>query len=50
MLSQTADQAWDDEALFGPEDDEEEEGEFVMYVLYLAFSRRLLKFLQGQLR
>lgn len=34
MHSKTADMAWDDEALFGGEENEEEDGEFVMYALF----------------
>ncbi|GJE98207.1 hypothetical protein PsYK624_144300 [Phanerochaete sordida] len=38
----TADQAWDDEALFGPEENEEEDGEFVMGNFADAFGEDFL--------
>ena len=39
--------AWDDDALFGAEEDEEEEGEFVMYVLHLYPVHHFLTSLRG---
>jgi transcriptional activator SPT7 len=49
FLYQTAVEALDDDALFGNEEDEEEDGAFVMYVVF-EFSRNHLMtmFLQGQ--
>lgn len=32
LVSQTTEEAWDDDALFQNGDDEEEDGQFVMYV------------------